>query len=195
MKTRFYSIILLTLLLLGCESVEDMQKRVEVTNTTANQTQPALEPSLPIAAPLPTQDDSEPSLKPSVQEIKNLLPPPVVETNTTPEVVPPEPPKTLTFVPQRQQNDCANLPKVLCNQQDACEYAVDEKTGKQYCRQRCKLYPIGECTNAGGCVIKTDRRNNTVCLTDCAAFSNADLCDRYIDCGWSQGNCTSLGYR
>ncbi len=195
MKKVFWAILLISLLM-GCESVEDMQKKVEHANTSQNQTSPAN--TLPPTAeepPLPPKDDSEETLKPTIQDIKNLPPSVPTETgatNITPETTKPETP---TFVPTHANNACANLPKALCNQQDECEYTVDENTGKRYCRQRCKVYPITECENAGNCLVRHDRRNNSICITNCAAFSNADLCDRYADCGWSEGNCTSLGIR
>jgi hypothetical protein len=194
MKNAFW-IALLFILLLGCESVEDMQKKVEHTNASVNQTHSATLPPSAEEPPLPSNDDHEEALKPTVQDIKSLTPPvqnETPQTNITPE---PSQPQAPTFVPTHDGNACANLPKILCNQKDECEYTLDENTGKQYCRQRCKLYPLGECSNAGGCVVKYDRRNNSVCITNCAAFSNADLCDRYADCGWSEGNCTSLGIR
>ncbi len=188
---------LLFALLLGCESIEDMQKKVEKINTTGNQTLQAhvLPPSAE-EPPLPQkQEDHEESLKPTLQDIKSL-PPPVQNDTPTPNItVEPLKHETLTFVPTRVGNDCASLPKVLCNQKDECEYTVDENTGKRYCRQRCKVYPLTECANAGNCLVKSDRRNNSICITNCAAFSNADLCDRYADCGWREGNCTSLGIR
>lgn len=191
---HFLFALLLILLFLGCESVEDMQKKVALANASQNPAQTA--PSLPPAAiPTPLEDTNEPTLKPTIQDIKSLPPPVSDETNAT--NTPPEPPKPElpTFVPPHETNACTNLPKVLCNEKDKCEYTMDENTGKQYCRQRCKLYPLGECTNAGNCIVKRDRRNNSVCITNCAALSNADLCDRYADCGWSEGNCTSLGMR
>lgn len=184
-------LFLVLLLLAGCESVEEMQKKVE-NNTPNNESQKNnLNPPPPSTQPFQSSDEE--ILQPEIQEVQ-IATPPKNETNTTPQITP-EVTQTPTFVPQRQQNTCANLQKILCNQQKECEFTRDLSTGKQYCRQRCKLYPLEECTGAGGCVVKQDRRNNSVCLTNCIAFENADLCDMHGDCGWSEGNCTSLGYK